>query len=65
MANPTMPEIPNQNQRCIPESNGKGLPKTIQWVMPSNNIATMSLRRLDTSGPNFLPANVKNIEEIE
>jgi hypothetical protein len=41
MANPTMPEIANQNQRSIPASNGKGFPKTIQWVTPSNNMATI------------------------
>jgi hypothetical protein len=65
MAKPTIPEIPSQNQRSNPAFRGRGDPKMNQWIKPSNIMATTSLRRLETSGPNFLPANVKNIDEIE
>jgi hypothetical protein len=65
IASPTIPEIPNQNQRSILAFSGIGLPKTIQCVNPSKRTAMTSLIRLDITGPNFLPANVKNIDEIE
>src|SRR4030067_2901022 len=65
MANPTMPELPNQIQRSIPALNGIGFPRKIQLVIPNNKMATKSLRRLATSGPYFLLALVKNIEEAE
>jgi len=65
MANPTIPELPNQSHRSGPASIGKGVLKTIQWVIINRNIATMSLRRLVISGPNRLPAIVKNMDEAE
>jgi len=65
MAKPTMPEAPNQNQRSIPAFNGIGIPKTIQWVIASNKMATTSLSRFETRGPNFFPAVVKNIDDTE
>ena len=42
-----------------------GEPKTTQWMTASKNTAMTNLSRLELSGPNFLPAKVKNIDEIE
>ena len=61
IANPIIPDIPNQNQVVGEASIGKSLPNTIRWVSIKNKKVSANLVRLTTLAPMSRAATVKKV----